>query len=112
MSQLSDCSNLSCGILELTRLTRSPKADLLQALHSRQGESELPIWIWSNTNQRLYDYIKKTFGESGLTMSKWARNPNTGNKICVFTWRVNRRKLRAWYKANKPKERPTNYWGY
>ena len=68
------------------------------------------VWGRNKNGNRLYHYIRKQFPRSSIQRTKPVRNPNSGNKICVYTWQVPR-DFKKWCKKNDLKSKSDYYYG-
>ncbi len=101
-------SYISCGVRQLHGLHASPKANvkyLAQHISAKGTHRACAIvvwsdrWGWKNSGNKLYHYIKKTFPNSDVQRTEAVKNPNypnSGHKICVYTW-VIPSNLAKWY---------------
>ena len=106
-----DSTRISCGVLQMYHLFYEPKQhmiELYEALH-RDSPSQPAFVIFSDrvdkessrNGPNLYKYIKaneKHFGE--VTASKTKLNPNSHNRIRIWTLALNFRGLQLWYHLN------------
>jgi hypothetical protein len=100
----------SCGCASLVDIHHKPKENVYQI--AKQNEDwEAAFVVWSDVLSRdsngnkLYHYIRRHFPKSSVTRTKKAKNPNSGNQIAVYVWRLPRKKLKSWAKqVDKEKE--------
>lgn len=112
-----DDSGISCGVIELSGLDNDP----VRCLESLGDDLYLDNYhkgafvVWSDIfgknmpGNKLYHYVRKTFPKSNLSRTKEARNPNSGNKICVYVWKIPRN-FKTWWKENAQERKPCSIW--
>lgn len=97
-----------CGIWELTDVESA--GDIIGEFHEfilekmcPEGEYNGPAFILFSTTQgskdgkKLMDYINKE--ELGVVTKRGPRvNPNTGNRLTVFIWGIDRNNIKRYYK--------------
>ena len=103
MIMILEDTSMSCGVRQIDGLLNKPKDNLMQiakALYVHRESAAFIQWsdVWGRNKKgnRLYHYIKRNFPKSSVQRTKTAKNPNSGNTICVYTWKVPRN-LKKWY---------------
>lgn len=105
-----DDTDISCGIGSIRGAAGVEPEDILNEVYDfeEDGDSNKAFYIWSNRvsnksgvkvigtwSHKLADKINELrLGE--VTTSMHATNPNTGNGICIWTWRVDREAFQNW----------------
>lgn len=101
---------MSCGAVELESLDDNPEDSLLDLGACSYEENDAPFAyaIWSDVfgryrrGNKLYHYIRKNFKRSEIVRTKSARNPNSGNTIAVYVWRIPNKRFKKWWQEKKP----------
>lgn len=94
-----------CGLDEIANIyDELPIESLLRAC---EEDMDTPFYFFTGTPsekgvEALKEYIIKNKLGSVLE-TKRRVNPNSGNRLKVYVWEVNRRSLAKWYKTNKVK---------
>jgi hypothetical protein len=63
--------------------------------------------VWSDIaginrgGNKLFSFLEKTFPDSEVLKTKPARNPNSPNQICLYSWQVPRDEFKTWWEENK-----------
>lgn len=106
MPSVEGC-DISCGVAQLFNLTNKPLESVIAIGDTIYGdECKYAFVTWSDVwtkggrsrGSRLYRFIRKTFPSSSVVRTRTARNPNSGNEICVYVWKVP--KFRNWWLNN------------
>ena len=101
-------SDISCGVAQLSRLARRPKALIREAFdHNEQGKEwaeEFIHLLWSDNlgatgttrgGEKLAKVIKEEkLGKLFVTRAR--RNPNSDNQIKTWMWAVNWRAVKEY----------------
>ena len=99
-------TSMSCGVQQIDGLFNKPKNNLERIAKKMFGTpyAEGVAFVqWSDVfgrnekGNRLYHYIKRKFPKSSIQRTKTAKNPNSGNRICIYTWKIPRN-FKTWYK--------------
>lgn len=105
MSILRDTS--CCGVHEIEALERTAKESLLEICEEKYG--------WGASQQAFILFTDITTSVRGRKLSKYITdnnlgdiiktaskvNPNSGNRVTVWVWAVNEKRLLAWWNKNK-----------
>ena len=109
-------SNISCGVDQLFDLDKEPKDTLVclgDNIFEDGGKIAFVAWsdIWGKNKRgsKLYHYIRKQFPKSQVVRTKKGKNPNNGNQICVYIWKIPRN-FKKWYSSHSPEE-SNGEWG-
>jgi len=113
-------SDISCGVVQLHSFDQhtTPEKFLFDSLDDNFG-GEFAFAIFSDvlkpkrklSGTKFAKYIKDS-GLGTVVETKIKINPNSGNKIRVWVWEVDRAKLDAWYEARSTdKDEDGDYWG-
>lgn len=97
-------TEMSCGVVEIVGLRHDPKDTLFEFGTESPGCAFVQwsdVWGRYKKGNRLYHYIRKTFPRSFIQRTKPAKNPNSHNRICIYTWRIPKN-FHSWYKKNMP----------
>ena len=108
---------ISCGIQQFEGLSSSPRENLQtigRQIYKQSRPCAFVIWsdVWGR-NQRgnkLYHYIRKIFPRHSIQRTTKAKNPSSGNQICVYTWKVPKRFEKWWKKEFPNDDAATNFW--
>lgn len=107
-------SQISCGVVELSRLESDPHK-VLYALashlyHPSRGQPAA-FAIWSDVNgsngqnllTAINDWVmkKKYFNLTVPMVTQPVENPRTSNPIFVAVWEIPHEEFRKWYKEEK-----------
>lgn len=105
-----DRSYVSCGVTELHHLPNQPPAQVLFAiannLYHKANGRPAAFLLWSDVvrgevqsrGEALAEHIKAQGAiGAGLTASRKAINPRTGNVIQVYLWTLDHDVFRKWY---------------
>lgn len=100
-----------CGVREMNGLEDTPK-ETLQEMCAEicRGECDHTRWplfryaIFSDTHRsrkgiNLAAYIQRHRLGSVIS-TRWNVNPNSGNRLKVWTWTLNSTNLKTWWKRN------------
>lgn len=100
-----DISGISCGVSELTGLTNDPKQmliDIGKEFYMEDSSFAFLTWsdVWGRNKRgnKLYHYIRRQFPNSNVIRTKKARNPSSGNQICVYVWKIPRG-FKKWFNS-------------
>lgn len=101
-----------CGVSELSGITdyADPKVILEVAANNRfrDGDANGAYYIFTDTGRGTYgNRLRKYIEDNKLgtvSQTKGKRNPNTGNSVILYTWMLNVRGFKAWYRKNYPSE--------
>lgn len=103
-------SSISCGVNQLYGVSRgSPEnilRDMSQYMYGPYHSRKFAFVTWSDVwrpktgggGNKLYNYIRKHFPGSHIYRSRKSVNPNSGNKICVYYWKIPRKRFKKWAK--------------
>ena len=110
-------SDISCGVTQIVGMSILDEEDKRQfrmavagvaELHHGDGGSEGLLknqtYIFSDNSMGDGKVLAAIITKNKLgtiTSTPWYKNPGTGNKIKVWTWRYNGHKPRAWVKEAK-----------
>ena len=95
-------SAMSCGILELSRISEDTE-DVLYAVASRlyhpSRGSPAAIVVWSDLHNgsASFKLWKRATSFGTASISDKVENPKTGNIIVLYSWIVDHEKLKTWY---------------
>lgn len=103
MSLLDD-TQISCGIDQLWDLCSDPEVTLETGFDYVEPLDLPAMIIFSDTvssgrGAKLAEYIVAQ-GLGSVLASKICLNPNSGNRIRMWIWHVNRAKTKKWIKAH------------
>ena len=102
-------SNISCGVLELSRI-ESDVDKVLYAIaaylyHPSRG-TPAAFLIWSDLKESngssLAEKLAAAFGY--MTASPLVENPKTSNNIRVWIWEIQHEKFKEWYRKERVKK--------
>ena len=113
-------SNISCGVEQLHDFDDfdTPEKFLINSLRERFDDNiNFAFVIFSDVlnpkrklgGTKFAKYIKDS-SLGNVVKTKIKTNPNSGNKIRVWVWEVDRDKLDVWYKTALADE-DDDYWG-
>lgn len=98
---------MSCGVRNMSGLTDDPRQLLLSLDSELFDDTAFVQWsdVWGRyeNGNKLYHYVRKQFPRSSIIRTKPARNPNSGNRICVYTWKIPKN-FSKWCVKNRKKD--------
>lgn len=101
-------SNISCGVIELSRLESDTEKVLYSIAsylyHPSRGQpASFVMWsdIMDSNGSLLYKKIKELFIESIISYTNFVENPKTSNDIRVWVWEIPHEKFKEWYKNKR-----------
>jgi len=100
-------TDMSCGVQQMSGLVRKPIDNLLAAadqIYDEDAQCAFLMWsdVWgrNKNGNRLYHYIRRNFPKSNLQRTATAKNPNSQNIICVYTWKIPRG-FKKWWREHR-----------
>lgn len=84
-------TGMSCGVRNINGLSPIPEKTLLDVYSKEESFAFLQwsdVWGRYENGNKLYHFIRKHFPRSSVQRTKPLKNPNSTNKICIYTWRV------------------------
>lgn len=100
-------TGISCGVMQMEGISYGTSNSILIQLGEEmylQGMNCAFVtwsdrWGRNRGGNKLYHFIRRRFPKSNLQRTKAARNPNSGNKICLYIWQIPRG-FKTWWKEN------------
>lgn len=89
-----------CGIKEMTNVQNSTVRQMVTLVKSTQSPFIVFSTVRGTNGKDLASYIKLN-GLGTATKNKPALNPNSGNMLTVWVWRVDRKALKAFKFKNQ-----------
>lgn len=102
-------TGMSCGVRNINGLWDNPEEILIHIYiedHSFTFLQWSDVWGRYENGNKLYHFIRKNFPRSSIQRTKPGKNPNSKNKICIYTWQVPKN-FKSWVLRWKRKIRNT-----
>lgn len=115
MAEIRDTS--CCGVAEIVHIGETSSVELIldavgEDRYEDDGQNGAFYFFTDIGRARRGHDLAKYIRDHKLgkvSRSEAKRNPNTGNRVIIFTWALQGNSFKAWYRKRHPKE-PNNYY--
>ncbi len=94
-----------CGLKDYEGLQDTRLEDIFEEIYRYSLHNRFRFIMFTGTRRfsKKFDKVVKFIDDNKLgavTVTDWARNPNSGNRVKVAVWTLDIKKLKAWGAKN------------